>query len=99
MAADRRLPAGRRRAGHPASACRALGELIARRFTTFALIRAPFWMLLTALAAGQLLFNRALSRPWRAFLVRCWGPASSTRFVQQQERSPTGWGWRPCWAR
>ena len=38
------------------------------RFATFALDRAPFWMLLTALAGGQLLFNRRLSRVWQVFL-------------------------------
>ena len=36
---------------------------LAGRFTTIAFIRAPFWVLLTAVAAGQLLFNRALSPP------------------------------------
>ena len=36
---------------------------------TFALDRAPFWLLLTALAGGQLIFNRALSTGWRLFLV------------------------------
>jgi len=36
--------------------------------TTFALDRAPFWLLLIALAGGQLLFNRDLSVRWRLFL-------------------------------
>ena len=36
---------------------------------TFALDRAPFWLLLTALAGGQLIFNRALAAGWRLFLV------------------------------
>jgi hypothetical protein len=36
---------------------------------TFALERSPFWLLLTALAGGQLIFNRALSTGWRLFLV------------------------------
>lgn len=35
------------------------GRLIGR-FVTFAFIRAPFWMLLAAVAGGQLLFNTAL---------------------------------------
>jgi len=39
-------------------------ELIA----TFALDRAPFWLLLAALAAGQLLFNQDLTTRWRWFL-------------------------------
>jgi O-antigen ligase len=38
---------------------------------TYALERAPFWMLLSAVAGGQLLFNRALSARWRIFLVAC----------------------------
>ena len=36
---------------------------------TFALERSPFWLLLTALAGGQLIFNRALAAGWRLFLV------------------------------
>ncbi len=36
---------------------------------TIAIIRAPFWVLLTALAGGQLLFNRNLTGRWRFFLV------------------------------
>ena len=40
-------------------------ELVA----TFALDRAPFWLLLAALTAGQLLFNRDLSKRWRCFLL------------------------------
>ena len=36
---------------------------------TFALERSTFWLLLTALAGGQLIFNRALSTGWRVFLV------------------------------
>lgn len=37
--------------------------------TTFALHRAPFWFLLTAITGGQLLFNDELSSSWRFFLV------------------------------
>jgi hypothetical protein len=55
------------------------------RFTTIAFIRAPFWVLLTALATGQLLFNRGLSWPWRAFLVAVLGAGLAYGFVQQQE--------------
>jgi hypothetical protein len=36
---------------------------------TFALDRAPFWLLLTALAGGQLIFNHTLPARWRLFLV------------------------------
>jgi len=38
------------------------------RITTGAVDRAPFWLLLTALAGGQLLFNRAI-RPEKRFLL------------------------------
>jgi hypothetical protein len=37
--------------------------------TTFAVERSPFWMLLMALASGQLLFNEKLSATWRLFLL------------------------------
>jgi hypothetical protein len=37
--------------------------------TTGALSRATFWLLLTGVAAGQLLFNQKLSSAWRLFLV------------------------------
>lgn len=43
------------------------------RMTTFALHRAPFWLLLTAVAGGQLLFNRKLSNGWRIFLLATLG--------------------------
>lgn len=36
--------------------------------TTSAREQAPFWMLLTALSTGQLLFNQGLTARWRAFL-------------------------------
>jgi hypothetical protein len=35
---------------------------------TLAVDRAPFWTLLSAMAGGQLLFNRQLSRGWQVFL-------------------------------
>jgi len=37
--------------------------------TTGALGRTPFWLLLAAIAGGQLLFNHHLSTGWRVFLV------------------------------
>lgn len=40
----------------------------ASRITTMGLHRAPFWMLLTAVLGGQLLFNRELPSRWRVFL-------------------------------
>jgi O-antigen ligase len=36
---------------------------------TYAMHRAPFWLLLSALAGGQLLFNNDLSPGWRLFIV------------------------------
>lgn len=48
---------------------------------TFAMYRAPFWALLTAMAGGQLLFNRRLSASWRWFLVAALGSATVYAFV------------------
>jgi hypothetical protein len=39
------------------------------RIATHAINRAPFWMLLTALPLGQLLFNKRLSTGWRILLI------------------------------
>lgn len=55
------------------------------RVTTIAFIRASLWVLLTGLAAGQLLFNRQLSLPWRIFLVAVLAAALLYGFVQEQE--------------
>ncbi|MBN1934404.1 MAG: O-antigen ligase family protein [Anaerolineae bacterium] len=38
------------------------------QMTSGALYRAPFWLLLLAVAGGQLLFNQELSSAWRIFL-------------------------------
>jgi hypothetical protein len=48
-------------------------EALAGSIATQALNRAPFWLLLSALAGGQLLFNRTLSGPWRVFLAAAVG--------------------------
>ena len=48
-----------------------------QNMATFALNRAPFWLLLTALAGGQLVFNRSLSAGWRLFLVACLAAAGA----------------------
>lgn len=61
-----------------------VGGLIGPR-TTIAFIRAPFWVLLAALAGGQLLFNRALTRPWRALLLAALAASLVYAFVQEQE--------------
>ncbi len=42
---------------------------LVRQTATFALDRAPFWMLLAALVGGQLLFNKELRVAWRLFLL------------------------------
>ena len=42
-------------------ACCQVPNLISELIATFAVNRAPFWLLLAALASGQLLFNRRLS--------------------------------------
>jgi hypothetical protein len=58
---------------------------LAERMTTAAFIRAPFWVLLSGLAWGQLLFNRQLTREWRAFLLSVSAAVVFYTFVQQRE--------------
>lgn len=55
------------------------------RFVTIAFIRAPFWVLLAALAGGQLLFNDRLTSGWRLFLWAVLGAVFVYAFRQQQE--------------
>ncbi len=55
------------------------------RFTTAAFVRAPFWVLLAALAGGQLLWNRRLSPVWRGFLIAALLAALVYALVDQQE--------------
>ncbi len=50
-----------------------------------ALGRAPFWMLLVAVAAGQLLFNGSLKPVARIFLVAVLGAALIYAFVLQRQ--------------
>jgi|WetSurMetagenome_2_1015567.scaffolds.fasta_scaffold75617_2 hypothetical protein len=50
-------------------------DALVGRVATFALNRAPFWMLLTAVAGGQLLFNHKLAPAWRLFLLASVGAA------------------------
>jgi hypothetical protein len=52
---------------------------------TEAFIRAPFWILLTAVAGGQLLFNPHLSARWRAYLLLCLAAVVWYAFVEVQE--------------
>lgn len=55
------------------------------RLTTEAFARAPFWVLLTAMAGGQLLFNKQLSLWWRLFMILCLGLVIYYAFVEVQE--------------
>lgn len=55
------------------------------RLATLALIRAPFWLLLAAVAGGQLAFNRNLSVLWRLFLLACLAAVVSYAFFYMQE--------------
>jgi hypothetical protein len=59
-----------------------LRELIA----TFALDRAPFWLLLAALATAQLLFNRDLSMHWRWFLRFVLVAVFAYAFIVERQR-------------
>jgi hypothetical protein len=61
-----------------------LGAVLGR-VTTAAFIRAPFWVLLAALAGGQLLWNRQLSLAWRGFLIAALLATLVYALVDQQE--------------
>lgn len=52
-----------------------------------AFIRAPFWVLLFALAAGQLLFNKQLTKRWQVFLAAVIAAALMYAFGQADERA------------
>lgn len=60
------------------------GAAVTRRYATFAVERSPFWLLLTALAAGQLLFNRRLSTGWRMLSVAALAAALIYAFVLER---------------
>ena len=62
-------------------------QFLANRFATIALIRTPFWILLAALAGGQLLFNPRLSFAWRAFMVLSLVGVVVYAFLQQEATS------------
>ncbi len=55
--------------------------------TTEAVVRAPFWMLLTALSLGQLLFNGELRRGERVFLWAVLGAVFVYAFFLMRDRS------------
>ena len=60
-------------------------ERLTSQFATFAVDRAPFWLLLAALVGGQLLFNRALSFRWRGFLLVVLGAVLYYTLILQRE--------------
>lgn len=62
---------------------------IFQRLTTGAVDRAPFWLLLVALAGGQLLFNRHLSALWRWFLLLLLAVSVLYAFVLEREGAST----------
>jgi len=64
------------------------GSLVSR-FATIAIGRAPFWLLLAALAGGQLLFNRRLSTGWRSFLLAVLAAALFDSFFLSRESAST----------
>jgi O-antigen ligase len=57
---------------------------MAGRFATLAVGRAPFWVLLAALAGGQLLYNRRLPKAWYIILLATLGTVVIYAFVRQR---------------
>jgi hypothetical protein len=66
------------------------GRALVNRRATFAIYRAPFWVLLAALAGGQLLFNKKLSAPWRLFLLVTLGAVLVYAF-HLQRKTASNW--------
>lgn len=61
------------------------GSALVVRFGTRAILQSPFWILLTAISVGQLLFNyRNLSKGWRSYLVLLGGVIFVYAFLQQR---------------
>jgi O-antigen ligase len=58
---------------------------VAQRLGTVALIRAPFWVLLTGLAGGQVLFNPELGHTQRTYLWLVLGAVLIYAFVIERE--------------
>jgi hypothetical protein len=58
---------------------------------THAVTRAPFWMLLTALATGQLIFNQTLSTRWRVFLIAVLLSVFAYSFFGEQQERTSNW--------
>lgn len=53
--------------------------------STLATFRTPFWILLTATAGGQLLFNRQLNNFWRLFCLAILAASVFYAFILNQE--------------
>ncbi len=68
------------------------GNALVYNITTYVVVRAPFWMLLSAVACGQLLFNRELSLRWQCFLVAVLASVFYFSFFMRQERSSNWMG-------
>ncbi len=58
---------------------------------THAVTRAPFWMLLTAVTAGQLMFNHTLSTRWRVFLIAILLSVLAYSFFGEQQERTSNW--------
>jgi hypothetical protein len=67
------------------------GSSVVDTVGTHAITRAPFWMLLTALTAGQLMFNQTLSRSWRVFLMAILLAVLVYSFVGEQQERTSNW--------
>lgn len=65
------------------------GTGVADPLATYAIYLAPFVLLMTGLAVGQLLFNQNLSTAWRVFLLAIIGSVLVFAFGQGQERAST----------
>ncbi len=63
------------------------GSGLVFRLSTIVPQRATFWMLLSAMAGGQLLFNRKLSVRWRWFLTVVMAAIVFFCFIQNRARS------------
>ncbi|NLE76432.1 MAG: hypothetical protein GX605_06730 [Chloroflexi bacterium] len=59
------------------------------RLATLAVDRAPFWLLLTGLAGGQLLFNPKLSKGWKRFLLVALGAVVFYSFFLRRSSAST----------
>lgn len=57
------------------------------QYATYAVDRAPFWLLITAVCTGQLLFNRDLSNKWRLLLIAIMIAVFMYSFGEKQDRT------------